>query len=264
MIQLISIIKERLASGLLCCLILVAAYLFEVYFSHLYVGALSSSFYLSMWLTLFVGALLWTFRERNAQLLPSEVTDWQCIAAFLLITSQQIYTILPKELHQEMAPMLSTYTLPALIVGGIVVASLIKLLSSLYHLLDSERQQSALQTQRIQELLASPPSVQGDILLVRRLIENKSICRLSTEDDLLLLEGCRMIDPGFFGWLSKRKLQPTPREIVWCVLVRMRKTKEEMMLILSVSEGAYRTTKSRVRKHLCPENVDLETFLWEI
>ena len=98
----------------------------------MYVDAFSSSIHLSMWLTLFVGALLWTFREREAHGIPSEITDWQCIAAFLLITADQIYVVMPKEIHQEVAPALSTYTIPTLVVVGILIAGIIKYSILLY------------------------------------------------------------------------------------------------------------------------------------
>ena len=260
-----SLIKERLAGGLLCCLILVAVYLFEMYCTHLYVSVISSSIYLSGWLALFVGALIWTFRERQSKLVLSEVTDWQCIAAFLLIVSQQIFMILPKEIHNEIAPNMSTYMVPAVLVGGIAIAGLIRAFTLLYQHLDNERRQSALQVQRLQELLATPPLVKGDILLVRRLIENQSIHRLSGADYLVLIEGCRIIDPEFFVWLDKKKYSLSLRDIVWCVLIRMRKSKEEIKIILGiVADGTYRTMKSRVRERLSSGDADVEIFLREL
>ena len=110
-IQFADLIKSRLAGGLLCCLVLLAAYLFQMFFPGMYVDAFSASHYLFMWLILFVGALLWTFREKGTHGLPSEVTDWQCIAAFLLIVANQIYFVMPKEVHVELAPALSALSL---------------------------------------------------------------------------------------------------------------------------------------------------------
>lgn len=101
-IQFADFIKSRLAGGLLCCLVLLAAYLFQMFFPGMYVDAFSSSFYLFAWLILFVGALLWTLREKGTSGLPSEITDWQCIAAFLLIVANQIYVVMPKEVHVEL------------------------------------------------------------------------------------------------------------------------------------------------------------------
>lgn len=106
-IQFADFIKSRLAGGLLCCLVLLAAYLFQMFFPGMYVDAFSSSFYLFAWLILFVGALLWTLREKGTSGLPSEITDWQCIAAFLLIVANQIYVVMPKEVHVELAPVIS-------------------------------------------------------------------------------------------------------------------------------------------------------------
>lgn len=105
-IQFADFIKSRLAGGLLCCLVLLAAYLFQMFFPGMYVDAFSSSFYLFAWLILFVGALLWTLREKGTSGLPSEITDWQCIAAFLLIVANQIYVVMPKEVHVELAPVI--------------------------------------------------------------------------------------------------------------------------------------------------------------
>ena len=256
--------KQLLSGGLLCCLILLAAYIFQAFFSEMYVDAFSSSIHLSMWLTLFVGALLWTFREREAHGIPSEITDWQCIAAFLLITADQIYVVMPKEIHQEVAPALSTYTIPTLVVVGILIAGIIKYSILLYQKLQNERQQSIIQSQKLQQLLASPLSTQRGISLVRKLIENKSIAQLSAQDYLSLVEGCRTIDPDFFCWLKSQNLQLPPRDIVLCVLIRMYKTKEEILSVLCVSDGSYRTMRSRARKRLGIIDKELEAFLLEI
>lgn len=43
-IQFADFIKSRLAGGLLCCLVLLAAYLFQMFFPGMYVDAFSSSF----------------------------------------------------------------------------------------------------------------------------------------------------------------------------------------------------------------------------
>ena len=40
-------------------------YIFQAFFPGMYVDAFSSSMHLLMWLTLFVGALLWTFHEKG-------------------------------------------------------------------------------------------------------------------------------------------------------------------------------------------------------
>ena len=113
-------------------------------------------------------------------------------------------------------------------------------------------------------MLASPLSTQRGISLVRKLIENKSIAQLSAQDYLLLLEGCRVIDPDFWGWLKSRKLQLPPRDIVLCILIRMYKTKEEILSILCVSDGSYRTMRSRVRKRLEIVGKEFDAFLQEI
>ena len=82
--------KQLLSGGLLCCLILLAAYIFQAFFPGMYVDAFSSSMHLLMWLILFVGALLWTFRAKGERIGISEVIDWQFIAAFILITADEI------------------------------------------------------------------------------------------------------------------------------------------------------------------------------
>jgi hypothetical protein len=99
--------KQLLSGGLLCCLILLAAYIFQAFFPGMYVDAFSSSMHLLMWLTLFVGALLWTFHEKGETFGISEVIDWQFIAAFILITADEIYMIMPREIHMEIAPVLN-------------------------------------------------------------------------------------------------------------------------------------------------------------
>lgn len=101
-----------------------------------------------MWLILFVGALLWTFRAKGERIGISEVIDWQFIAAFILLTADQIYMIMPREIHMEIAPALSEYTIPVLVVVGIMVAATIKISITLYQKLADERLQAILQTQK--------------------------------------------------------------------------------------------------------------------
>lgn len=117
-------------------------------FPGMYVDAFSSSMHLLMWLTLFVGALLWTFHEKGETFGISEVIDWQFIAAFILITADEIYMIMPREIHMEIAPVLSEYTIPVLAVIGIMVAATIKVSITLYHKLADERRQAILQAQK--------------------------------------------------------------------------------------------------------------------
>ena len=145
--------KQLLSGGLLCVIVVIAAYLFEVLFPGMYVDAFSSSVYLSFWMVLLVGAMIWTFREPGIHGIASEITDWQLIAAFLLFVADRIYVMMPKEVHEVVGPMLSTYTLPILIIGSLIVTGLIKFSTSLYKRLEDERKQNILQTQRIQQLL---------------------------------------------------------------------------------------------------------------
>lgn len=253
--------KQLSSGGLLCCGVIIIAYLSQIFFPEWYVDAFSSSIYLTLWMILFVGALLWTIREPNAQGLGAEITDWQFIAAFLLFVSNRVFEVMPKEIHRIMDPVLSAYMLPALIVGGLVVAGIIKLAITLYRKLDVERQQTILQTQRIKELIDSPPPTQKGLLLFRYLIENKSISLFSASDISMLVEGCHAIDPIFFAWLKKQDIQPPPRDIILCVLIRMRKSKGEILSILCINDGSYRVMKSRARKRFNFENDDWEVFL---
>ncbi|WP_278719275.1 hypothetical protein [Bacteroides caecimuris] len=253
--------KQLLSGGLLCCAILLAAYIFQAFFPEMYVDAFSSSIHLLMWLTLFVGALLWTFRTKGERIGISEVIDWQFIAAFILITADQIYIIMPKEIHLEIAPVLSEYTIPVLVVVGVMVAGTIKVSIALYQKLVDERRQNMLQTQRIQQLMDGALEEQKDVFLLRMIIENRSIVQLSVKDYLLLVEECHLIDPYLFAWLGRQGFQLTPRDIVLCVIIRMYKTKEEILSILGISDGTYRTMKFRVRKRLGIGEEDLEVFL---
>lgn len=298
-IQFADFIKSRLAGGLLCCLVLLAAYLFQMFFPGMYVDAFSSSFYLFAWLILFVGALLWTLREKGTSGLPSEITDWQCIAAFLLIVANQIYVVMPKEVHVELAPVISActllkseffpyedayidraalpnalqtlgagvftdYTLPVLVIVSLAIAGIVKLSISFYRSLEIERQKTILQEKRLQELLSSPPPVLEGVIFVRRLLENQSIYQLTASENLTLIEGCRAIDPDFFVWLKDKQIKIPPRHIVYCVLIRMRKTKKEILSIFDISDGACRAMRSRVRASLGIEDEDMETFLQEL
>lgn len=253
--------KQLLSGGLLCCLILLAAYIFQAFFPGMYVDAFSSSMHLLMWLTLFVGALLWTFHEKGETFGISEVIDWQFIAAFILITADEIYMIMPREIHMEIAPVLSEYTIPVLAVIGIMVAATIKVSITLYHKLADERRQAILQAQKIQQLLDSPPPEQKGISFLRKLVENQSIAQFSAKDYLLLVEGCQIVDTEFFNWLKKQDFQLPPRDIVLCVLIRMYKKKEEILSIFCITDGTYRTMRSRARKRLGLDDKDLDIFL---
>lgn len=253
--------KQRLSGGLLCCLILLLAYVFQAFFPELYVDAFSSSIYLVMWLALFVGAVLWTFRTEGESIGIAKIVDWQFVASFVLITANEIYVLLPKEIQLGMAPVLSEYTIPVLVVIGVMVACVIKASLALQRKLADERQRAMLQAQKIQQLIDNPPTEQEGVSFLRMLIENRSIAQLSAKDYLLLVEGCRLIDPELFAWLGRQGCQPTPRDIVLCVLIRMRKTKEEIVAIFCISIGAYRTMKSRARQRLGIEESDLEDFL---
>lgn len=102
---------------------------------------------------------------------------------------------------------------------------------------------------------------QKDVFLLRMIIENRSIVQLSVKDYLLLVEECHLIDPYLFAWLGRQGFQLTPRDIVLCVIIRMYKTKEEILSILGISDGTYRTMKFRVRKRLGIGEEDLEVFL---
>ena len=187
--------------------------------------------------------------------------DWQFIAAFVLITADQIYIIMPKEIHLDIAPVLSGYTIPVLVVVGIMVAGTIKVSIALYQKLADERRQTILQAQKIQQLMDDPPTEQKGVSFLRMLIENRSIAQLSVKDYLLLVEGCHLIDPDLFAWLRRQGCQLTPRDIVLCVLIRMCKTKGEILSIICTIDGTYRTMKSRVRKRLGIGEEDLEVFL---
>lgn len=258
--------KQLFSGGLLCIAVVVAAYLFEVFFPGMYMNAFSYSIYLSFWMVLLVGALLWTLRKPGIQGLGAEITDWQIIAAFLLFVADRIYNTMPKEVHQVVDPVLSTYTLPALVIGSIIVTTLIKFSISLYRRLEDVRKQNILQTQKIQQLLDVPPTQHKNCKLIRKLIINESIAQLSASENLQLVEECQIIDLVFFNWLRKQHLQqpPPPRDIILCVLIRMLKTKEEILAIFCITNENYRVMKSRARKRLGIEDDDWETFLREL
>lgn len=171
---------------------------------------------------------------------------------------------MPKEVHVELAPALSAYTLPVLIIVGLAIAGIVKLAVSFYRLLELERQKTILQEKRLQELLSSPPSALEGVVFVRKLLENQSIYQLTASEYLTLIEGCRAIDPDFFVWLKNKQIEMKPRYIVYCVLIRMSKTKEDMMSIFDINDGNYRTLRSRVRRRLSIEDEDMETFLKEL
>lgn len=64
-------------------------------------------FYLTLWMIIFIGAVLWTVSEKDTYLLLSEVTGWQPIVDFLFVLASQIYNIIPKEIHARIAPVIS-------------------------------------------------------------------------------------------------------------------------------------------------------------
>lgn len=256
--------KQLLSGGLFCCLILLAAYLFWLLFPEMHSDAFSSSICFLMWLIFFVGALLWAFHVKGGRASFSKILDWQFITAFILVIANQTYIIMSKEFHTEVAPLWADYAFPVLIVVGIMVAGTIKVSIALCRKLAVERRRAALLTQKMQQILNSPPAEQKAISLLRMLIENTSIAQFSAGDYLLLVKGCQIIDPVFFAWLKKRGCPLPSRDIVLCVLIRMHKTKEEILTIFCISDGSYRTMRSRARKRLDIEDTDIETFLQEL
>ena len=57
-----------------------------------------------------------------------------------------------------------------------------------------------------------------------------------------------MIDSEFFTWLKQQGCHFSSWKL--CVLVRMYKTKEEILFIFCITDGTYRTMKSHIRKRL--------------
>ena len=261
-IQYIYSIKDRLSGGLLCCCVVLAAYFFQIFFSELYVDAFSSSIYLAGWMTLLVGAMFWTLREEDAHGLPEEIVEWQCVAAFLLTVGEQIYIITPKQIHDDIAPVLSNYTIPVLVIGSLLTTVLIKWAISLHRRLKQERERTALQAHQLQQLLNSPIPEQEGCLLVRKLFENEPIIQLTNKELLMLIEESRKLDPTLFKWLKETDHHFSSRDIIYLILIRLRKSKEEILFILGISNDTYRTMKSRVRKRIDVRTAnDLETYL---
>lgn len=141
------------------------------------------------------------------------------------------------------------------------MACTIKFSIKMYQRLADERRINELQAQKIQQMLDTPPSEEKDLSLVRYLIENKSIDQFTAKDNLVLVESCQMIDPVFFSWLKEQDFQLPPRDIILCVLIRMNKTKEEIQTIFCITDGSYRTMRSRLRKRLDIGDKDLEVYL---
>jgi len=98
-------------------------------------------------------------------------------------------------------------------------------------------------------------------MLVRLLIENRSIARLSSQDFCLLVKGCLTIDPVFSGWLKRNGLHLPYRDIVFCVLIRMYKKKEDIVSIFGMTRETYRTMKCRIQQRLGIGDKPLGHFL---
>lgn len=255
-------LRHRLAGGVLCCLVLVAAYLFQILFPALSNNMFTLTLYLLIWVALFAGALLWTFREEKVERLPSQIVNVSYIAAFCLFIADQIHGILPKEMHEDLHPYFSNYTFLILVIAGLVVAGLAHFSLSLYRKLKTERQQSALRIKQFKKTLPSSSSEEKEVVVMRKLLENKPIISLFKGDHCpALIKGCQRIDPVFFAWLEKNKFKCQDRDIIFCVLIRLQKSKEEILTILGLDNGAYRTMKSRACKRLNLETPDMETFL---
>lgn len=255
-------LKQLLSGGALCCLVLLGAYAFQAYFPEFFVGAISSSLYSLMWISLFVGSLIWTFRENYQQGMFTKFVDWQYIAGFLLLLSDQIYALIPKEFSLEVTPMMSAYSIPMLALVGVAMFSLLKVSTALRHKLDTQRQQAELREKKILQLLDAAPKEQQGLVLVCRFLRKEQSANLSPEENQLLQEGFKLIDPFFFVWMEEQGHQLSLREVIYCVLVRMNMTKESIQKVFSLSDGAYRTMKSRVRNHLkIDTSKDMDAFL---
>lgn len=262
MIKLSGFLETRLADGLLCCFVLALGYVLPAFFPAFFVDEFSSSIYLLLWMNLFVWSLLWTFREKGTRQLPSELTDWQIVAAFLLIVSDQVYILMPKEVHDAIAPVLSAYSIPAFACVGLIIAGITKLYISRWRILKKEQELLTLEIKQLQQLIASPPSSSSKGLpFLRKFILNESIALLSKKEIYLLLEGCSMVDPELFAWLKRKKYALPPNYLMLCVLLRMGKTKKEIMAIMGLSDEAYRGLKYRVTKRFELGKTDCEVFV---
>lgn len=53
-------------------------------------------------------------------------------------------------------------------------------------------------------------------------------------------------DPRFYRWIERNRIGLKGRDLVVCLLIRAEQKKEDIMQMLEISDGTYRTMKSRI------------------
>lgn len=275
-------LRRTLSGGALCCIVLIVMYA-EMgcnIFNVPHFGGFSNSFSVLQWAGIFALSLWYTWNESRSRRLPAVVPEWAAVGAFLLMTASMFYSLLPKTMHEEIDPMLHTYSLPAAIVLGGLLFILTHYLTKVYRNLKEEQELRKLERQKLTEMLLmysekgkekeeaatakdekktqcpvkkKSPNAPTEKYYYRMLLENKSIFNLTNVERLVLIDECRQhIDPDFFRWINKKQLEEkaTAHDIILCILIRMHKSGQEIQNILGETNGAYRTAKTRLKNKL--------------
>ncbi len=245
--------NQPLSGMVLCCVVLVLVYVEVRRLSR--VDDMPDGFAIS-WQVFGLMALLaltlWvTWRGSRTCRLPSAVPEWAVFGAFVLTVSNSCYALLPKSFHDSWDVPLHSYLLPVVFLGGAFTFLLMVGIAKAVKRQKEERRLRMLEHEEFVRQLNAPSS-DKEHSLVRLLLENRSIMHLSRKELLRLVSECRVVDAPFFRWLREEGYADVlkPREILYCVLVRMYKGKEDIRQILGLEEGSYRTFKSRLAAKL--------------
>lgn len=272
-------LRRTLSGGALCCIVLIVMYA-EMgcnIFNVPRLGGFANSFSVLQWAGIFALSLWYTWNESRSRRLPAVVPEWAALGGFLLMTATMFYNLLPKTMHEEMNPMLHTYSLPAAIVLGGLLFILTHYLTKAYSQLKEEQELRKLERRKLTEMLLTyaekekattakdeketqcpvkknlPNAPTEKCYYYRMLIENKSIHDLKSFERLTLIDECRRhVDPDFFRWINEKQLEKkiTARDIIICILIRMHKSEQEIQDILGTTKGTYQTAKSRLKDRL--------------
>lgn len=246
-----------------CCLMLIYIYYETKELSR--IGLLPDGFVLSrfvLWMAGLLGLVLWlTWRgSRMSYLLPAEVPEWAAFGGFILMEANLLYALLPQSFQELFNAPLHQFLLPAVLVGGAFVFLVCMNISKINKRYEEEQQLRILEKEKLEEEKKALELEQIGIkqqlqnakdaqpgTYCRLLLTNQPVIHLSVSQMNTLASECLYLDRPFMKWLEDNDITLTSRQIIFCTLIRLNKSKEEIGHILGfVTDESYRSFKYRV------------------
>lgn len=237
-------LKQRLAGGALCVLVLAGIYVCEVFVPSSQESLVSSILSMVCRTILFSMALCWTYRESDTPLLMGRLINLQVVAALIWVVANQLYPVpLPDaagQVESEMDEVLLRL-LAVAVCGSILFVSIRRVIKT-------GRQKCPLECGKTEKDSVEVLPEQLDFVFGNMMDGHKISSELASLETPLA-KYCCTIDQPLSNWLEgnvNRSL--TSREILICFLIRHGKTSAEIQKILALSDETYRKAKSRIAK----------------